>query len=56
MEISIAKECREIKAICEKHGYGNVMEWASALWRYDYMKKGYDKMLGACAGAVGGGK
>lgn len=56
MEISIVKECHEIKAVCEKYGYGNVMEWASALWRYDYMKKGYDKMLGACAGAVGGGK
>ena len=27
-------ECLEIKRICEKHGYGNVMvEWASALWR-----------------------
>lgn len=48
MEISIVKECREIKAVCEKYGYGNVMEWASALWRYDYIKKGYDKMLGAC--------
>ena len=48
MEISIVKECHEIKAVCEKYGYGNVMEWASALWRYDYMKKGYDKMLGAC--------
>ena len=48
MEISIIKECHEIKAVCDKYGYGNVMEWASALWRYDYMKKGYDKMLGAC--------
>ena len=48
MEISIVKECHEIKAVCEKYGYGNVMEWASALWRYDYIKKGYGKMLGAC--------
>lgn len=31
-----------------KYGYGNVMEWASALWRYDYVKKGYGKMLGSC--------
>lgn len=48
MEISIVKECHEIKAVCEKYGYGNVMEWASALWRYDYIKKGYGKMLGVC--------
>ena len=48
MGIGIVKECHEVKAVCEKYGYGNVMEWASALWRYDYMKKGYDKMLGAC--------
>ena len=45
MEISIVKECHEIKAVCEKYGYGNVMEWASALWRYDYMKKVMIKCL-----------
>ena len=45
MEISIVRECHEIKAVCEKYGYGNVMEWASALWRYDYMKKVMIKCL-----------
>ena len=34
-------ECLEIKRICEKYGYGNVMEWASALWRRELRKKGY---------------
>ena len=34
-------ECLEIKRICEKYGYGNVMEWASALWRREFRKKGY---------------
>lgn len=27
-------ECLAVKEVCEKYGYGNVMEWASALWRY----------------------
>ena len=45
---SLKDECLAIKAICEKYGHGNVMEWVSALWRYDYIKKGYGKMIGAC--------
>lgn len=32
-------ECLEIKNICDKYGYGNVMEWASALWRLEAEKK-----------------
>ena len=32
-------ECLEIKHICDKYGYGNVMEWASALWRLEAEKK-----------------
>ena len=39
-------ECLEIKHICDKYGYGNVMEWASALWRLEAEKKGYPK--GGC--------
>lgn len=34
-------ECREIKQICDKYGHGNVMEWASALWRRECREKGY---------------
>lgn len=29
-----------IKAMCDAFGCGNVMEWASAIWRYDLAKKG----------------
>nr|DAQ72845.1 MAG TPA: hypothetical protein [Caudoviricetes sp.] len=32
-------ECVEIDKICKKYGYGNVMEWASALWRRDMRSK-----------------
>ena len=32
-------EYLEIKHICDKYGYGNVMEWASALWRLEAEKK-----------------
>lgn len=34
-------ECLEIKRVCDKYGYGNVMEWASALWRLQAKKEGY---------------
>lgn len=34
-------ECFEIDKICRKYGYGNVMEWASALWRRDMRSMGY---------------
>lgn len=30
-----------IKAICDAFGCGNVMEWASAIWRYELAKKGF---------------
>lgn len=33
-------ECREIKRICDKYGHGNVMEWASALWRKEAREQG----------------
>ena len=33
-------ECVEIDKICKKYGYGNVMEWASALWRHEMRSKG----------------
>lgn len=33
-------ECIEIKTICNKYGYGNVMAWISALWRYEERSKG----------------
>ena len=39
-------ECLEIKRICDKYGHGNVMEWASALWRLKAEKEGYPK--GGC--------
>ena len=39
-------ECLAVKVICEKFGYGNVMEWASALWRYNFKQKGYP--ISAC--------
>lgn len=32
-------ECLEIKHICDKYGYGNIMEWASALWRLEAEKR-----------------
>ena len=34
-------ECREIKRICDKYGHGNVMEWASALWRREARAQGF---------------
>ena len=34
-------ECREIKQICDKYGHGNVMEWASALWRRKARAQGF---------------
>ena len=37
-------ECWEIKRICEKYGYGNVMEWASALWRHDRRARGFTEV------------
>ena len=30
-----------IKTICDTYGYGNVMEWASALWRYSAKENNY---------------
>ena len=39
-------ECLHIKQICDLYGYGNVMEWSSALWRRKFKEKGYP--LGAC--------
>lgn len=36
-----AVECLEIKQLCDKYGCGNVMEWASALWRHEFRRKGY---------------
>lgn len=44
--MAYSTECLEIKRICDKYGYGNVMEWASALWRLEAEKKGYPK--GGC--------
>ncbi len=38
---NLEKECSDILNICRLYGYGNVMEWASALWRYDERKHGY---------------
>lgn len=38
---SLEKECSDILNVCRLYGYGNVMEWASALWRYDERKNGY---------------
>ena len=29
-----------IKAMCDAFGCGNVMEWASAIWRHSLAKKG----------------
>lgn len=29
-----------IKAICDAFGCGNVMEWASAIWRHSLVKQG----------------
>lgn len=37
---SIRSEASDILRICRKYGYGNVMEWASALWRYEERMKG----------------
>lgn len=34
-------ECFEVKRICDKYGYGNVMEWASALWRLKAEKENF---------------
>lgn len=34
------EEYLEIKKVCEKYGYGNVMEWASALWRREARLEG----------------
>ena len=36
-----AAECFEIKKLCGKYGYGDVMEWVSALWRHENRRKGY---------------
>ena len=36
-------ECREIKRICDKYGHGNVMEWASALWRREARAQGFSE-------------
>jgi hypothetical protein len=36
----IIKEAKEINAICEKYGFGSVMEWASAFYRYRLKKQG----------------
>ena len=30
-----------IKAICDAYGCGNVMEWASAIYRYNIAKEGF---------------
>lgn len=34
------EEFSEIKSICERYGYGNVMEWASALYRRSLSQEG----------------
>lgn len=36
----IKKEALEIRRICETYGYGNVMEWASAFYRYHLKEDG----------------
>lgn len=33
MDENIKREAKEILDICEKYGFGNVMEWASAFYR-----------------------
>lgn len=33
-------EFNVIKAICDAYGCGNVMEWASAIYRYNIAKEG----------------
>lgn len=35
------KEAASVKQLGEEIGYGNLMEWASALWRKDLKDKGY---------------
>lgn len=34
------KEAADILAVCNAYGYGNVMEWASAFYRYYLKQKG----------------
>lgn len=34
-------EALAVKMLGEEIGYGNLMEWASALWRKSLMDKGY---------------
>lgn len=34
-------EALAVKMLGEEIGYGNLMEWASALWRKDLKDKGY---------------
>ena len=40
MNESIKREARAIRDICERYGYGNVMEWASAFYRYSLKEVG----------------
>jgi hypothetical protein len=39
------KEYEEIKAVCVKYGYGNVMELASALWKREFLKNGLPDIM-----------
>ena len=41
IDFTYKTECIMVKDICDKLGYGNVMEWASALWRYNAKKNNY---------------
>ena len=40
MNEPIKEEAKAILSICKKYGYGNVMEWASAFYRYTLKEKG----------------
>lgn len=40
MNENIKREAREILNICEKYGFGNVMEWVSAFHRYHLKEDG----------------
>ena len=39
--LSFIEELYAVKRVCDLYGYGNVMEWASALWRHEARLKGY---------------
>lgn len=40
---NLKAECFAVKAVCDAYGYGNVMEWASALWRHKVIKDGHGR-------------